>query len=189
MMTAETLRTTFEKGRDYAAYVATGTAAQQASWGRIHEQVRLTAEQRSLAASFTRAMPVLVVSGVWCGDCAQQCPILQRIAEAGPAVDLRFVDRDEQHRFAEQLRICGGSRVPVAVFMAEDFEFAGLAGDRTLARYRALAARQLGASCPLPGAPVAQDQIEAETADWMREFERVHLMLRLSPRLRQKHGD
>jgi hypothetical protein len=31
--------------------------------------------------------------------------------------------------------------------------------------------------------------MNAVVDDWLREFERVQLMLRLSPRLRQKHGD
>jgi len=77
----------------------------------------------------------------------------------------------------------------VVVFMNEDFEFVGLAGDRTLSRYRALAARMLGASCPLPGAPVPEDEIAATLQDWVEEFERAQLLLRLSGKLRQRHGD
>jgi hypothetical protein len=79
--------------------------------------------------------------------------------------------------------------VPVAIFMAEDFEPVSVFGDRTLARYRALAARQLGASCPVPGAHVDADELHATLQDWLNEFERVQLVLRLSTRLREKHGD
>jgi hypothetical protein len=52
-----------------------------------------------------------------------------------------------------------------------------------------MAARQLGASCPLPGAPVPADEAASTMQGWIDEFERVQLMLRLSPRLRQVHGD
>jgi len=62
-------------------------------------------------------------------------------------------------------------------------------GDRTLSRYRALAQRQLGPSCPLPGAPVPDDEIAATFQDWMDEIERVQLLCRLSTKLRTKHGD
>ena len=62
-------------------------------------------------------------------------------------------------------------------------------GDRSLTRYRAAAARNLGPSCPLPGAPLPQDELEGTLQDWVDEFERVHLLLRLSARLRQKHQD
>jgi hypothetical protein len=75
------------------------------------------------------------------------------------------------------------------LFLAEDHELCSVFGDRPLNRYRALAARQLGASCPtgivLPGT----DETAATLQDWLNEFERVQLMLRLSARLRQKHND
>ena len=62
-------------------------------------------------------------------------------------------------------------------------------GDRTLTRYRSMAARNLGASCEIPGATVPEDEYGETLQDWLNEFERVHLLLRLSARLRQKHGD
>lgn len=173
--------------RDHAS---SGTPEQRDSWMRIYEQATLGEEQRRLVGLFTREMNVLVSSGVWCGDCVQQCPLLERIAEANPErVRVRFVDRDAHMDLAERITICGGLRVPVAVFMAEDFEVVSVFGDRTLSRYRALAARQLGASCPVPGAPVDGDELAATLGDWLDEFERVQLVLRLSTRLRQKHGD
>lgn len=190
MLTADLLRRVFEAGVPYDEYVRTGTPDQRANWARFHDGCALSGPQRDLIRAFTRRMPILVVSGIWCGDCVQQCPLLARLAGANPErIDLRFVDRDEHIDLADRVRICGGHRVPVVIFMAEDFEFVALAGDRTLSRYRALAARQLGPSCPLPGAPVAAEEVAATMQDWADEFERVHLLLRLSPRLRKKHGD
>jgi thiol-disulfide isomerase/thioredoxin len=190
MVNAEELKSHFDAAKPYAAYVSSGNPSQQESWRRIYEQAILTGEQRALVAAFTRRMPVLVLSGVWCGDCVQQCPLIARIAEANPGmIDLRFVDRDEHSELADQVMICGGHRVPTVIFMAEDYEFVSLLGDRTLSRYRAIAARQLGPSCPLPGAPVPPEEMAATMQDWVDEFERAHLLLRLSPRLRQRHGD
>ncbi|MCA9307643.1 MAG: hypothetical protein KDA16_14020, partial [Phycisphaerales bacterium] len=88
-----------------------------------------------------------------------------------------------------QLAINAGVRVPVAVFMAEDFELVSTFGDRTLSRYRALADRLLGAACELPHAPIGDHEVADTLQDWVNEFERVQLLLRLSTRLRQKHGD
>jgi thiamine monophosphate kinase len=116
--------------------------------------------------------------------------LLQRIAEANPArIELRLVDRDQHRDLAEQIRINGGDRVPVVLFMAEDFELCSMFGDRTVSRYRALARKQLGAACPIGLAAPDQDELAATLADWVSEFERVQLMLRLSSRLRAKHGD
>lgn len=190
MFTAEALRRQFESSLGYGAYLETGRPDQQAAWRRILDSVELTERQRALLGDFRREMHVLVCSGIWCGDCVRQCPLLARIAQAAPErIHLRFFDRDQHADFSKNLRICGGARVPVAIFAAEDFEFVSLMGDRTLARYRTMAAQQLGAACPVPGADVPDEETAAVLEDWLNEFERVQLLLRLSARLQAKHGD
>lgn len=189
-LTADYLRTKFDAALDYDAYVASGEPDKQQRWNAFEQQVSLTAPQRELITNFTREMYVLVSSGLWCGDCVQQCPILAAIADANPGkIRLRFVDRDEHADLASQIMICGGHRVPTAVFMAEDFEPIQIFGDRTLTRYRILAEQALGAHCPVPGAPVPAQEVAAVTQDWVDIFERNQLLLRLSGRLRDKHGD
>ena len=176
------------RGLSFEDYLATDPD-RAGDWRRIHERIALDTAQERLLAGFTRRMPVLVCSGMWCGDCVQQGPLLDRIATASDCIDLRWLDRDEHPEFSKQLRINGGDRVPVVVFMSEDFEPVSVLGDRTLTRYRAIAARNLGPSCPLPGAPVPDDELAGTLQDWLDEFERVQLLLRISPRLRQRHGD
>lgn len=177
-------------GLAYADYLATGTPAQQEGWGKIYDRVALSEHQRELLGGFVREVKVLAVSGIWCGDCVRQGPMLQKIAEAsGGKVDLKWLDRDEHIDLQEKVKVCAGNRVPVVIFAAEDFELVGYEGDKLLSRYRIAAAQALGPNCPLPGAPVPQDELDAELADWVDAFERVHLLLRLSGRLRKKHGD
>jgi thiol-disulfide isomerase/thioredoxin len=189
MQTAD-LQKHFAAGLPYARYVQTGTDEQQRRWQQVYAATRLTPEQSRLVAGFARDMKILIVSGIWCGDCVQQCPLLQRVAEANAArIQLRLVDRDQHRELSAQLRINGGDRVPIALFLAEDDELCSIIGDRTLSRYRALARKQLGAACPLAIAPPDPDELAATLQDWLDEFERVQLMLRLSARLRQIHGD
>jgi hypothetical protein len=189
-MDASYLAEQFAAALPYGRYVQTGTDEQQRRWQQVYDAARLTPAQAQRLADFTRDMKVLIVSGIWCGDCVQQCPLLQRCAEANPArIDLRLVDRDQHRDLSRQLRLNAGDRVPVVLFLAEDHELCGAYGDRTLNRYRALAARQLGISCPLGVLPPEQDELAATLQDWLNELERIQLMLRLSARLRQKHND
>jgi hypothetical protein len=189
-MTPAFLSEKFNAALPYDRYVLTGTDEQQRRWRQVYDAARLTAAQRELVAGFTRPMHVLIVSGIWCGDCVQQCPLPQRVAEANPAaVRLRLLDRDEHKDLSSQLRINGGDRVPVALFLAEDFELCAAFGDRSLSRYRALARKQLGAACRTGIGGPDTDELAATLQDWLNEFERIQLMLRISPRLRQKHGD
>ncbi len=189
-MKADYLRQKHQAGLCYADYLATGKDQQQQDWQTIYDQASLADAQAALLGSFTRKVNVIVLSGIWCGDCVQQCPLIQRIAQGAPdVIDLRWLDRDEHMDLQEQVRINAGNRVPIAIFCAEDYEIAGWYGDRTLTRYRAMAAKNLGGACPMPGAAVPQDELNATLADWLEQFERAHLLLRLSGRLRQKHGD
>jgi hypothetical protein len=99
---------------------------------------------------------------------------------------VRYLDRDAHPDAQRGLQINGGDRVPVVVFFSEDgFEVARY-GERTLSKYRQLAQSLEGASCPTG---VAAGGEAAVVQDWLDEFERVQWILRLSPRLRQLHGD
>lgn len=190
MIDAALLRRKFDVGLDYATYVATGTPDQQSSWRASHERIRLTSQQSAALASWTRRVHLIVTSGTWCGDCVQQVPIFDHIVRANPRVlSLRLLDRDEHLDLVDQVRICGGRRVPTVIFANEDFEFLGIAGDKSLARLRAQAAKALGAACELPSATVSGDELALSTQDWLEQCERAHLIARLSPRLRERHGD
>ena len=166
-----------------------GTPADQARWDRAKAATQLTDAQRHLLGKFTRRTNVLVLAGAWCGDCAGQCPIFERFAEAAPVLDVRYLDRDEHADAQRELQVNGGDRVPVAVFFSEDgFEVARY-GERTLARYRQLVSQFVGESCAT-GLVNSTDPIQVQVVqDWLDEFERVQWMLRLSPRLRKIHGD
>jgi thiol-disulfide isomerase/thioredoxin len=180
----------FARGLKYGDFLAAhGTDEHRRRWANVYEAVRLTPAQRELLGGFQRQMKLLCVAGTWCGDCVNQCPIFERFAEASEVLDVRYFDRDAHPDLAGELKICGGARVPVVVFLSEDGQQVGWYGDRTLAKYRQLTRDQLGSSCPTGiGAP-DPDLLAAVTQDWLNEFERVQLLLRLSSRLRQLHGD
>ena len=180
----------FEKGLSYKAFVdAYANDAQRGRWASVHETVLLSQPQRELLSSFVRQMKVLVSAGVWCGDCINQCPVFDHFVSANEKIDVRFFDRDEHGELAEAISTCGAHRVPSVLFLSEDDFVCGRYGDRTLATYRHMAATQLGPSCPTGIGAVNVDLLTQVTADWLGEFERIQLMLRLSGRLREKHGD
>jgi hypothetical protein len=180
----------FASGLPYDRYVQSGTAEQQRRWSQVYDAARLTATQKQLVAGFVREMKMLVFSGIWCGDCVEQCPLIFRIAQPNPSkIDLRFIERPRDSELDPELQINGGSRVPVVLFLSEDNEWCATAGDRTINRYRAIALRKLGPLCPTGIVAPEKEEIDATLADWLNEVERVQLMLRLTPRLRQKHQD
>src|SRR6202023_2011173 len=114
----------FASGLPYERYVLTGNEEQQRRWTQVYDAARLTDAQKQLVGGFVREMKILVFSGIWCGDCVQQCPLIYRIAEANPAkINLRFVERPKESELPPELRINAGSRVPVVIFFSEDTEW------------------------------------------------------------------
>lgn len=180
----------FASGLPYDSYLRTGTDEQQGRWSRVYDAAQLTEAQKTLIAGFVREMKILIFSGIWCGDCVEQCPLIHRIAQANPVkIDLRFTERARDAELIPELRINGGSRVPVVLFLSEDNQWCATAGDRTIHRYRASAFRKLGPLCPTGIVAPEKEEIDATLADWVNDVERVQLMLRLTPRLRQKYSD
>ena len=181
----------FEEGLSYVDFLKKyGNADQQSRWSKFHAAVKLKPEQLALLGSFTREMKVFCLSGAWCGDCVNQCPIFDHFAQAAPVIKLRFFDRDAHPDLGAMLSVCGGARVPVVLFASEDNFQVGIYGDRTLSKYRSLVADiTSGPACPtgivLPG----MSQVDGVVQDWLNEFERVQWILRTSGRLRKLHND
>jgi thiol-disulfide isomerase/thioredoxin len=164
-----------------------GNAAHRARWQQTFDAVKLTDEQQKLLGSFKREMNVMVLAGAWCGDCAQQCPIFDRFAEAAKVIKVRYLDNAEHADVQDALSINGGKRIPVAVFFSEDGYEVARYGERTLSKYRQMMRDFAGESCPTG---IGADPLLAQvTQDWLNEIERVQWLLRLSARLRKLHGD
>ena len=180
----------FNAGLTYEDFLARyANDGQKARWRGVLEQVTLTQDQRALLASFRREMNILCLAGAWCGDCINQCPIFEHFAAQCPIIRVRYLDRDEHADVQAALQINAGNRVPVVVFLSEDGLEVARYGERTLSKYRQMMHDQVRDSCPT-GITVPGDRLlSAVTQDWLNEFERLQWLLRLSPRLRQRHGD
>ncbi|QDU78381.1 hypothetical protein Pla110_00820 [Polystyrenella longa] len=177
-------------GLDYQSFLEKyATPEQRQRWDRFHELVDLTDTQQELIKSFVREMKVLVVAGAWCGDCVNQCPIMAKIAELNPNIQLRFFDRDDHSEFAAEMSVCGGQRVPAVLFLNEDNQPCGRYGDRTISKYRQMISDMTGAACPTGLIPPEEKLTQEVIADWIVEFERNQYVMRTSPRLRKKHND
>lgn len=182
----------FQQAVSYADFVASGEPlGHRPPWDERYSQLALSPEQQKLCGTFKREMKVLCLTGTWCGDCALQGSALQRIAEGTKGlIDLRFILREDKHAdLITKCQINAGFRVPVTWFMAEDFEFVSMFGDRSLSRYRSMARKALGPEVEgaMPAAP--ENPVRQVLSEMLDEVERVQWLLRLSGRLRQKHGD
>ena len=187
---SDLFRRAFHDAVPYGGYLTTGNERQRAAWARAEAALPALPDDAGIRLDPAgRIVNVLCLSGIWCGDCVRSVPIVARLAEAaGPSLDFRLVDRDAIPELRDELRVLGAMRVPMVVFLTEDFHEIGRYGDRPLTVYRGKAVTELGAACPLPGSADG-GALAAETDEWLDVFERMILMARLAPALRARHGD
>jgi hypothetical protein len=178
----------WQRALPWSGYLAVGTAAQRERWLAQYAAVTLPAPLRLRLAGFARRMHLLVLAGIRCGDCVREGAMLRRIADACPEIELRFLDRDSAPELRDRLRVAGGARMPATLVLSEDFEYVDRLGDRTLATYRRMLATQAGPGCP-GGALADADEIAGALTELVDRLERAQLLLRLTPRLRMRHGD
>jgi len=179
----------FEMAQDYDAYLKESNPEHAKRWLESAERTPdLTGEQRQLLQSYNRELNVLMYAGIWCGDCARTGPLLQKIVNGcGDKVRLRIIERDASEELQDELRILGGLRTPVVVFLSEDWWEVDRFGDRTLSVYRSRAAREVGRG--LDKGVLSHEALATQLQEWVDIFERVLLMLRLAPFLRKRYGD
>jgi thiol-disulfide isomerase/thioredoxin len=165
-------RERFESGETYAQVreriVANG--------GRI--LTALEAGERAAAAaevdlsafsSLSEPVKVLVISEDWCGDCTDNLPVLNRIAEETGKLDFRVFARDENLDLADQFLKEGKYRsIPVIVVLDENLDPVSHVIERpsTVTEMRLKKRQELHEAHPeLGGFGAAPDQLSDEVRD------------------------
>lgn len=72
----------------------------------------------------------LVLSESWCGDAAQNVPVLAKMAEASPFIELRVILRDEHLDIMDQFLTNGGRAIPKLIILNHEFKVTGAWGPR-----------------------------------------------------------
>jgi len=73
----------------------------------------------------------LVITEGWCGDAAQNIPVINKMAEAAPNIELKFILRDEHPEIMDQYLTDGSRSIPKLVCLdAESLEEIGTWGPR-----------------------------------------------------------
>ena len=179
----------FAKAAPYEEYLSQGNPTHIKRWRDFEGRLSLNEDLKSRLKGFQRTMPVLVLSGVWCGDCARQGPMLRLIEQSSSLMQFRFIDNRQNPELQDELRINGAAKVPVIVAFSEDFFEVSRFGDRHLSVYQRKAVNELGPACDPGIVPPSSDSLHTELREWIDFFERCQLVLRLSPQLRERYND
>lgn len=73
----------------------------------------------------------LVITEGWCGDAAQNIPVIEKIAMQNPGITTRYLLRDENLELMDQYLTNGGRAIPILICMdADTLEVLGRWGSR-----------------------------------------------------------
>lgn len=79
---------------------------------RLDKTIEVPAELKKMVQSVVCDHVWILLSESWCGDSAQNIPIIAKVAEASPKVELRVLLRDENLEFMDRYITNGGRGIP-----------------------------------------------------------------------------
>lgn len=103
----------------------------------------------ALLGALPRPVYVVAIAEAWCGDVRRHVPVLERIAQAAPSLEVRYITREQHKDVFVRFLTNGGEAIPKFVFLSEQFVECGNWGPMPAAD-RALIAR--GKACGDVGA-------------------------------------
>lgn len=110
----------FAAGSTYETWLALAESEEQR--GRM-ETFRTALELEPQTLGFLGTLPrtvhVVAIAEDWCGDVVRHVPVLQRMAEAAPKLQVRFISRAAHPDVFARFLTNGGEAIPKFIFLSE----------------------------------------------------------------------
>ncbi|MBC7900673.1 MAG: thioredoxin family protein [Saprospiraceae bacterium] len=98
---------------------------------RLEKTTELNDTLKTAARQFDRRMIWLVITEGWCGDAAQNVPVIEKIAAESINIETRYILRDENHELIDRYLTESGRSIPKLLALdAETLEVVGTWGSR-----------------------------------------------------------
>jgi len=113
----------------YARFVEEAEANREL-WEGVYRLARLPQWAKDWTAARQTPIRLLAIAEDWCGDAVNTMPILARLAEATPQVELRVLRRDEHPDVMDRYLLNGTRSIPIVIVLDRDFAELGYWGPR-----------------------------------------------------------
>ncbi len=87
---------------------------------RLDRTVKLFPEGVSTLAEISTPQIWLVITEGWCGDAAQSVPIMVKMAEENPNIEIKFLLRDENLTVMDEFLTNGGRSIPKLIVLKKN---------------------------------------------------------------------
>lgn len=129
MLERRMLEQSWEQATPLHTYVAQ-TVENHELWVMTHKRAALTSDATARAAALRGEWKLLVLLADWCGDAVNSVPVIQRIADANPAITLRVLERDEHLALMDAHLTNGARAIPKVIVYDNEFTERGSWGSR-----------------------------------------------------------
>jgi len=115
-------RQLFAAGLGWHEWLATASKAEQrAELVSSYERFQPFAGTVSQLSHLRKQVHVIAIAEAWCGDVRRHVPVLQKLAEAGSRVAVRYITRQQSLEVFARFLTNGGEAIPKAIFLSADF--------------------------------------------------------------------
>lgn len=101
---------------DYMTYAELN----EARLHRLDKTMKVEEEVAIKLANLKKKYTWIVITESWCGDAAQIVPILNKMAEACPNIEMRLVFRDQNLELMDAFLTNGGRAIPKMIITEQD---------------------------------------------------------------------
>lgn len=107
-------------GNDQSEQMVNYASLNQQRMKRISKTYTPSEEAAAVASQLDRSIIWLVITEGWCGDAAQNLPILDKLQAIFPDVELKLILRDEYPELMNQFLTNGGRSIPKLIALDAD---------------------------------------------------------------------
>lgn len=108
----------FAAGLTLEEFVATATGNRDL-WVAMAKRARVAVPEVARCADLGGRWRLLALAEAWCGDAVNILPVVARLAEAAPNLELRIVGREDHPELMERHLTRGSRSIPVVVLLDE----------------------------------------------------------------------
>ena len=76
---------------------------------------------KALLGALPRPVHVVAIAEGWCGDVVRHAPVLQRLAQAAPNLEVRYITREQHKDVFVRFLTNGGEAIPKFVFLSSQW--------------------------------------------------------------------
>jgi hypothetical protein len=129
MSVQTSIRARFEAAEPLSDFIARAVANHDL-WVMTDKRAALSPEAEARAAAIPCRWQLLVLLEDWCGDAVNSVPVIQRIADANPGIELRVLERDRNLDLMDTHLTNGARAIPLVILYDADFNERGQWGSR-----------------------------------------------------------